>query len=648
MFVRIRKRQLKKGFSSYAYLVDNQWNPFRKKHQQKIITCLGRVADLPANGVIEKIIVALDKFAQKMGYASLANGIILSDLGDEKKFVQAYDWGSLLLTKHLLGILSFKEIIRHLAKRSSTKAISLKRLLTAVNTLLAHRLTDHPFTSELATLSWYQEKVYLFPKIKLTKDDFYRSLDFLIGHKEAIERQYYQRNKNLFSQGLDLVLFDTTSVYYWGEKGEAAKRAKNQTEGFSALLQYGFSKDHRSDLKQLIVGILMTEEGVPIAHEVFPGNQLDLISFPQIIKKVKKKYSLKRVIFIADKGMVSEDNLRSLEEQEMEYLLGVRMRKLPPALKKILACRIDQDSMKKIKDSLFAQEFKIKDFLKPGSIWLHPTQSNKSLTGKKIIEELVNSIYKNLDFYRSRTGSEKKDKASIRKRILKRRYFVCFNPLVAKENQRKRKYFKKIIQNKIKYTQNKDWIVKNGYKKYLKFQNLDPQLDEEKLDQEKFYDGKWILLTNSPTISPQLAAIRYKSLRFIEQGFKDLKSLIHLRPIYHFKEERIKAHVFVCFLALILKWYVYQKLDAISQIPGRHFLKQMNNLKAIAIDPAIPLHVRTAVSPETQALMKKLKMKVPGKVILDGRKKPNPISHKPGRPRKHQSPNQLPLPKSVV
>ena len=626
MFVRTYNKRLKDGsIASHAYLVKNSWNSFKKKTQQRIVASLGRIEDLPHSGVIEEIITSLDRFARKQGFAALSKGIVLSDLSSRRFLKKTYDWGSLILVEHLLKSLSFTNILTDCSNIDKDKKISRQKLLAAMTALLAYQLQGNSTASERKACLWYQDKVFLPNKQSFKKDDFYRTLDFLIKHKDEIEKQYYEKNKDLFNQELELVLFDTTSISYWGEKGEAGRKIR--TDPDQALLRYGFSKDHRADLKQLIIGSLMTEDGMPIAHETFPGSQSDLVSFPEIIKKVKKKYQVKKLVFIADKGMVSEENLRNLEDQEMEYILGVRIRRLSPILKKTLILNnLDKEGMKKIKDNLYAKEFKIKDFLKQGG------------KGEKIIDGLVSIVYKNLDFYKTRTGPEEEDKQNIRKRILKRRYFICFNPFAAEDNQRKRRFFRKIIANKIKYRQNKEWIVKNGYKKYLKVDNLKIQLDKKRLNQEHHYDGKWILITNSQTMSAGLAVHRYKSLTLIEQGFRDLKSLIKVRPIYHFKEERIKAHVFVSFLALIIKWYLYRQLDSLSQTRGREFIGKMNDLKAVEIDKQHKVFVRTEINPKLQKQMKTLGMTIPSKIILDQRPVKEQRRKKAGRPRK-----QLPL-----
>lgn len=611
MFVRVRNRKLKEGHSSYAYLVENQWNSLRHKNEQKIITCLGAVEELPSNGLIEKIVTALDTFAKKQGFTTLSNGVILSDLTDEKTITKSFDWGELILTKHVLTGLSLDKIIKETFKKDTQKQLSEEKLLRSLAALIAYHLKPMIDISERATFLWYKDNVFLKDKVILTKDDFYRTLDVLIKHKDTIEKEYFLNNQNLFNLELDMVLFDTTSIYYYD--GE-------EKINDDSLLQYGFSKDGKGNLKQVIVGVLMTKGGIPIAHEVFKGNKSDLKSFKEIVKKVKEKYNLKRIIFVADRGMVSEDNLTLIEEEEMKYILGVKMRRLSPVLKNSLL-PVDPEHMDKVHDNLYVTDFPF-----------------SSLTDKEQ-NELIDDLYDQLD---TRLQTDK-EKERIRQRLLKRRFVICFNPYVAQDQKQKREYFKKIIKNKIKLTQNKQWFIKNGYTKYLKVNNLDIALNEDKLNQEELYDGVWILTTNcGDTITPQTLASAYKSLQFVERGFRDLKSLINVRPIYHFKEERIKAHIFLAFLTLIVKWYILNAIDTTSHAAGLRFIEAMLNLKAIEVDKNLFLYVRTAIDKETIENMKKLKMKIPGKVILDKRIKTMTPQKKAGRPRK-ALPNQLTL-----
>lgn len=606
MFVRTRTRKLKSGFSSYAYLVDNQWNPVRKKHIQKIIACLGPTDKLPHDGTIEKIIIALDNFAKGQGFSSLSCGTVIPKIVEGKNLTCCYDWGIVILTQRILKELSFTSTVKHLATKY-TANLSYEALSSAITAMLVKRLIPGSAISEKSTCHWYQKHVFLPHKPTLTKDDFYRSLDFLIENKDEIERDYYGNNLSLFNGKLDLVLFDTTSIYYYGQEGEVSE---------NSILQYGFSKDGKSNLKQVIVGVLMTSEGVPIAHDVFPGNTADVRAFSQMITVIKKKYPVDKIILIADRGMVSEENIIHLEQSGLSYIVGIRMRVLSQKLKKKLLVPLDDDNptedMDKISDNLYSKEFKV-----------------DRLSKEELKELFVDKIT------RGKTATFNEE--DILKSVLNRRFFVCLNPYIQEAAKKKREYFKKIIQNKIRNSSTKDWIIKNGYRKYLKFEKgLEPALDEERLRDEEIYDGKWIIMTNEKNISSYMAGNYYKTLQFVERGFEDLKSLISIRPIYHFKEERIKAHIFVCFLALIIKWYICRTIDSQSQVTGRRFIEEMNNLKAIDTDKQTSVYVRTDINSKTQENMKKLGMKIPGKVIFSPLTQPVPITHKGGRLRKNQ------------
>lgn len=615
MFVRVRKQPGKAGLIPYVYIVNNEWNSLKKKHEQKIMASLGRLNDLPKDGTIEKLVSALDRFCQKMGWATLSEGVMLSNLADEEILSRANDWGTLVLTRHTLKSLSLDKIISGSPSKALRKKISSGKYMAAVTAILARRLYPGNDASERSTYLWYTNNVYLPDKITLTDEDFYRTLDVLIENKDEIEKEYYEKNRNLFNGKLELVLFDTTSVYYWGAEGPAAE---------TDLLQYGFSKDGKGNLKQLIVGVLMTAEGVPIAHEVFPGNMADVTAFSRIMTIIKKKYRIEKVILIADRGMVSEENLVHLEQTGLSYIVGVRMRILPQSLKKKLLIPLDEEEerdemeyMDKPADNLYVTEFPVSRF-----------------TDKEINDLFIKKI--------KQGKSATFDEAVIREHVKKRRFFVCLNPSIKQAAKKKREFFTKVIERKIASTPTKEWIIKNGYRKYLKFEKgLSPSIDYDRLRDEAIYDGKWIVMTNEKGISSYTAGTYYKTLQTIERGFRDLKSLISVQPIFHYKESRIRAHIFTCFLSLVIKWYICRMINQYTQADGYRFIEAMINLKAIAVEEDSRLYVRTAISQEAQQAMGKLKMKVPAKVISDGRIKLATVPHHPGRPKKDKSAGQI-------
>jgi transposase len=386
--------------------------------------------------------------------------------------------------------------------------------------LVLNRLCDPQ--SKLACMDW-KEEVYepMWDDIKLY--DLYFALDWLMKNKEIVEVQMFNNIRNLFNQSIDLMLFDTTSVSYWGE-GEYAPN----------LLKFGHSKEKRSDLKQLVVGLLMTGNGIPVGHEVFSGNQVDVRNFPQIITKVKDKFGLlSRIVWVCDRGMISESNISLLESIKHEYIIGVRMRMLNAAQQQVLLVDKLKD-FKKIHDNLY-----VKEVILDVEVEI-PEEEKEGNENKHISDD--------------RKKKEKKTK------IVKRRFIICHNPEKADEDAIKRAHFKEIITRKVLEKADKTWIVKNGFKKYLKLkEDIIESINYEKLEKEKIYDGKWVLLTNTELDYTEIAKY-YKSLWQIESAFRELKSSLDVKPMYHWVDRRIRGHIFICFLALVMELCFRNKL----------------------------------------------------------------------------------------
>ena len=404
--------------------------------------------------------------------------------------------------------------------------------------LVVNRLCDP--RSKLSCMDW-KETIYepLWNNIKL--HNLYLGLDWLEKNKDKVDVQIFNKTINLFDQKVDLILFDTTSVSYWGEGDNAPE-----------LLKRGHAKNKRNDLKQLIVGLFMTRDGIPLGHEVFPGNQVDVISFPQVVTKLKERLNLGKVIWVCDRGMISQSNLDVLEGLKQEYIIGVKMRQLESGFKAVL---LDD----------------------------HHTGYTK----------LSNNLFVKV------------------KEVNSKRYIVCYNPEQAEIDASNREYFKQIIAKKVIEKTDKSWLVKNGYKKYLKLkEDIIESVDYDRLEKEKIYDGKWILLTNTNLEYTEIAK-HYKSLWQIENAFKELKSTLDLSPIYHWTEKRIRGHIFICFLALVLELGFRKKLgEKVS------YTKIMNDLKQLHASAILvkgkKVIKRTEPSDKTEYAFQQLQLPMPG------------------------------------
>lgn len=495
MFIRTKIYANKDGTRrEYLTLVENE--RVGRKVRQKTLAKFGRTDILKESGIANLLVEKFSLWADQKR---------LIDLAKEGRASWAKDYGALVLWRGMWEKLGFSKLLKDCLSRCKKRT----DLGEAVFLLAASRLEDPG--SELHSHHW-KSRVYEPAWEGVEIQHLYRALDFLMEHKGSLEQAMYDRAVTLFNQELDLVMFDTTTIKYWGE-------GKN-----SQVLQHGHSKERRMDLKQLIVGILMTKEGIPIAHEVWPGNTSDLKSFKETIEKLKKKYRIGKLVWVADRGMVSADNLRLLQEWGQEYILGVKMRQFNKEKRSLL---LNPRGMRQVHANLFVKEVEIKG---------------------------------------------------------QGRYIVCFNPQEAAQEKKKRAYFKQILEDRIRESSMKEWIMKNGYRKYIDLTNGEIRLNEERLNKENIFDGYWVLVTNTKLRSRE-AALYYKGLWQIEAGFKSLKDELEAGPIYHWTDQRIRGHIFVCFLALLLKLTFKNQLKAHHpQARTSEVLGAVRQIKAVKIN----------------------------------------------------------------
>ena len=473
MFTRIKKVKNSRGeVREYLLVVESKRE--KGKIRQKTIANLGRLDLFKSTNIADVLIEHVKDYTKKQALMDMAHSQC-----DWSK-----EYGAVLILRRLWQQLGFDKFFKDCLRERKYQADLQECILAMVINRLIEPKSEYG-------LSYWIKQVYDHKWEKLELQHFYRALDFISKHKEGFEKDLFYKTTDLFSQELDLIMFDTTSIKYWGEGKEVD------------LLQHGYSKEKRSDLKQLIVGILMTKDGYPIACEIIKGNEPDVKSFMKVVEKLKVRYNIGKIIWVADRGMVSKKNIEQLNEMKQEYIFGVRMRQLDKEMRREM---LNPKEMWEVKDNLYVKEV------------------------------------------------EKKGKG---------RYIVCYNPEEQEYKHHKRVAFKHHLNKKLAISTPKDWMIKNGYKKYVDFEGS-VHLNEKKLHEEGQYDGYWVLLTNSPFSSREVA-LHYKNLWQIEAGFRDLKSELETSPVFHYKEDRIKAHVFVCFLALILKVTLKKKIKAVEE-----------------------------------------------------------------------------------
>lgn len=492
MFVRTKTFKNKDG-SSRTYLQIVAGVRVGDRVRQKVVANLGRLDELE-DGQLDRLVEGLAKFSRHELVREQARL-----LAPEAKWAKT--WGPALIFRRLWEDLGLQDVFERLL--SDTAIVS--DLAEATFAMVLNRLTDP--MSKLGVSEW-MKTVHRPEWEQLELHHFYRALDFLDEHKEGIEKAVYARSSDLFNLNLDLVLWDTTSTYFEGRAAEG-------------LAEYGFSKDKRPDRVQIMVGVLMSRDGFPIAHEVFPGNTAEVDTFRRVLKSVTERFNLSRVILVADRGMVSEKVLKEIEEAHLEYLVGVRMRKLKAA------------------DEVLSRAGRY-----------HKVAKN--LEVKEVVHDGI-------------------------------RYIVCLNPDEVEHDAKVREEAVASLREKLRSGKAKQLIGNSAYRRYLKLDGAELRINDKVLQEEARYDGKYVIRTNSD-LSPEEAALSYKSLWQVERAFRELKSGLDLRPVYHWTEKRIRGHVMVCFLALVMEVALRRRLkESAEGVRYDDLLLDLSQLKAVEI-----------------------------------------------------------------
>jgi transposase len=270
-------------------------------------------------------------------------------------------------------------------------------------------------------------------------------------------------------------------------------------EGGKTIGERGHSKDHRPDLNQMVVGALLDDRGRPIACEMWPGNTADVTSTIPIITRLKHRFGANRFCIVADRGMISKATMLALEKEKLSYILGVRMR-----------------LVKEVRTEVLLDDAPYEEVYPEG---IH----SKDPSPLKVKEVVLNGTH----------------------------YIVCKNERQARRDEADRNAIVESLKEKIKKAP-ASLISNKGYRGFLTITNKSVVLDEEKVKADAKYDGIWVLTTNTKLKAKEVA-LKYKELWMVEQTFRDMKSAIDTRPIYHKRDETIRGHVFCSFLALVLK-----------------------------------------------------------------------------------------------
>lgn len=504
MFARIKKS----GQYQYLQIVENRKE--KGKVKQRVIATIGRKDQMQAKGRVETLIRSLSRFSEQAI-------MILS--GQSHVSVEAIKIGPAIIFERLWKETGIGKAIKILLKDRGFE-FDVER---AIFLTVLHRLMVSG--SDRFCERWRRD--YLIKGAEaLDLHHLYRAMTFLGEelkdqkgattltprcNKDLIEEMLFLDQRDLFSE-LEVIFFDTTSIYFEGRGG-------------ATIGGKGFSKDHRPDLNQMLVGAIIDDKGRPICCEIWPGKTSDVKTLIPVIDRIRKRFGLDRFCLVADRGMISAETIKKLEAQNVAYILGTRMRRVKSIKLEVL-----------------------------------------SRTGR------YSQVYPE--------GVTSKDPAPLKvKQVLhhNERYIVCLNPRQARKDARNREAIIASLNEQLKKSP-KGLIGNKGYRKYLKVDKDSVRIDLDKVEYESRFDGKWVLTTNTDLPASKVA-LKYKELWQVERVFRDVKCILETQPIYHQRDENIRGHVFCSFLALILRKELERRLNQAGHVFEWSDIKQ--DLKAL-------------------------------------------------------------------
>ena len=491
--------------------------------------------------------------------------------------LETFGWGPLLVARKLFEELGLWELLdRLLGKRTIPWA---DRAFVLIASRLIHPSSEHGLAGWLETdyfcdregrrfvPRWRQRGRVRVHDQQL--DSWYRTLDHLLEAKEDIEAALYGRLRDLFSLRPDLVLYDITSTYFEGS-------------GPSGLARHGYSRDGKSRNPQVIVGVVMVG-GWPIVHHVWEGNRLDNSTVAEVIKELRERFEFARVVFVGDRGMVTEENLKQLLDGGHGYLVGVKRRNNAQ-----IAGWLDAVDEAKWVDCPVGVSASEKN--DPPR-----TRVQEVPSGKKEMRVFVIDSDERRQYEQSMRGLSME---RVQEKLEKLRQRVEAGKLT--DAAKIGAAAQRIMQAHHGYRYYR-WRVEEGRFSF--------EEDPVHLEKEKRIEGKYLIATSEASLGALEAVRMYKELSEVERGFRCLKDVLEMRPIYHKSERRVRAHIFVAALALLLTRVLERRLkDAGVELSPEEAVRALSTIHLVSFKVGVTAK-RTGVSvgsPRARQVLKAL------------------------------------------
>jgi transposase len=502
MFLAKTKKIYKGKLHNYAYIVEN----YREagKIKRRIIASLGELSQRE----IDNIMRGLNSLKEKP--SSLESLSVSHE--------NVFSYGDVFLLNEVWKKIGIGEIItENLSGRRVKFDVSASAFL-----MVANRCIEPD--SKLKVWEW-QDKIWLSGMEKIDYHKILRTLDYLKEIKNEVEEKLFQKQVDLFHQKVDMVFYDITSSYFEGIGPDIAKK--------------GYSSDKRPDCNQILLALAITKDGLPIGHEVYQGNKKQSKTVPDLVDKLRSRFNIDKCIIVADRGMVSVENIEKVKACGYDYIFALRKRR---------------------------------------------------------IEEVKGMIKEDLEEYKTIIGKDGAIKLYYREETRDGvRYIICHNPEIAVYSRKRlgEKIFEKGEELREIFESYKDpgVIIKHiaripdidrYYKYWLDGKEVRYKENTESIKYEELIAGKWILKTEEETLSCEDIIFEYKNLSEIERAFRTIKNFLDLRPMYHRDDNRVEGHVFVCILGYYLQKVIEKMLQGKGkEMSGQRAIEKLGEIKLI-------------------------------------------------------------------
>ena len=475
--------------NKYVRVVHSYRDPETNKPKMKVIKNYGN---------LEKLLKQDKNFLEKLEKEiKEKNERLKESTIDKIKKIETNNFEKEGLVRKNYGYLVYEKIWQELGISRWIKDIKTRSKIE-IEEILKQLVFQRLLTPSSKKSAYDHRENYVDFRNDLILEDYYRVLDIIYDEKEKLEKHLNSTLKKKFNRELNVVLYDVTTYYF-----ESVK--KDEIKGF------GFSKDNKVNQVQVVMGLLIDNNGIPVGYELYPGNTSEFSTLYPVIKDLKEKYKLKKVIVAADRGLNSGKNLLLLKELGLDYVMAYKLK----------------GAKKEIKEKLFEDGYTIEKEFKYKLI-----EHVKEIRVDGKVEKIQDNLL--LGYSEKRA---KKDKAD-RQRLLDKADKLLNNPSMMKQE------------------------LKKGGKKFIKVTkgNLDIELDVKQIEEAEKMDGFFAIEYSQKELTGREVREIYGSLWKIEDSFRVLKTNLEARPIFVWSEKRIRAHFLICYLALVTERYLEKLL----------------------------------------------------------------------------------------